>query len=618
MKIKLNSEIFSEAIFKLEGEGGIFVSDNGIAVEAVPSADSTLKIVYQSGKATVFYPTKPAFFRALTLLKEKYEYGDFEYTENKKVDSLGYMVDCSRNAVYTVETVKKIIRQIALMGYDYFMLYCEDTIEIKEYPMLGYMRSRYSHEEIKEIVAFGALYGIELVPCIQTLAHLKGLLKWIHHSTLKDVNDVLLVDHEPTYEFIESVVKTMREIYTTDRIHIGMDEAFLLGRGAYMNKHGAVEEHEIFTRHINRVVDICVKNGFSKQIMWSANVTKEEIPESVSMVMWDYYRTEKQQYYNALEKCKKRAQDVIFGDTAYKCTGIASTQRFSVKVAEPALAACDDAGIKSLLLTSWGDMGAEVTTFSPLPSLQLHSEFAYSNPIEPEYVSRRLEATVGVPCEPFLDIDYCNLLPGSDLVFAMSTGTALLYQDVLSGVLDKHVANAPDAKEYLEKGVELFGKYMEKYPDYAYIFKIQQIFCKVLAIKWNLGVRVTEAYRKGDKSALMRMANEDIPTVTGYINELYLALKNQWYREAKKNGFDVQDIRFGGLTNRLAAVRERLIAYCNGDEERIEELELERQFFDNRTEPGIYTDWVGNKHENVYADCVFYDRNVTCNMLSGN
>ncbi|MBR7132241.1 MAG: family 20 glycosylhydrolase, partial [Clostridia bacterium] len=163
MKIKLNSEIFSEAIFKLEGEGGIFVSDNGIAVEAVPSADSTLKIVYQSGKATVFYPTKPAFFRALTLLKEKYKDGDFEYTENKKIGSLGYMVDCSRNAVYTVETVKKMIRQIALMGYDYFMLYCEDTIEIKEYPMLGYMRSRYSHEEIKEIVAFGALYGIELV-----------------------------------------------------------------------------------------------------------------------------------------------------------------------------------------------------------------------------------------------------------------------------------------------------------------------------------------------------------------------------------------------------------------------------------------------------------------------
>ena len=618
MDIKLNTDIFYDGVLKLEGEGGIFPSDNGIAVEAVPSADSTLKIVYQSGKATVFYPTKPAFFRALTLLKEKYEYGDFEYTENKKVDSLGYMVDCSRNAVYTVETVKKIIRQIALMGYDYFMLYCEDTIEIKEYPMLGYMRSRYSHEEIKEIVAFGALYGIELVPCIQTLAHLKGLLKWIHHSTLKDVNDILLVDHEPTYEFIESVVKTMREIYTTNRIHIGMDEAFLLGRGAYMNKHGAVEEHEIFTRHINRVVDICLKNGFSKQIMWSANVTKGEIPKSVSMVKWDYYRAEKQQYYNALMACKGRAENIIFGDSAYKCTGIASTQRFSIMVAEPALSACDEVGIKDFLLTSWGDMGAECTAFSPLPSLQLHSEFAYSNSIEYDYVSRRLEATVGVPYEPFLDIDYCNLLPGSDVVVALNAGTALLYQDVLNGVLDKHVANAPDAKEYLEKGIELFRNYMEKYPEYAYIFRVQQAFCKALIIKWNLGVRTTNAYLKGDKEALMQIAEKDIPAVTEDIMALYTALKNQWYREAKKNGFDVQDIRFGGLVNRLAAVRERLIAYCNGEEERIEELELERQFFDNRKDPAIYTDWIGNKHENPYTDCIFYDRNVTCNMLSGN
>lgn len=618
MNIKVNSDVFYEGVLSLEGEGGIFLSEDGIEVEALPSGDSTLRITYQSEKATVLYPTRPAFFRALTILKEKYKCGDFEYAENKKIDSLGYMVDCSRNAVYKVETVKKIIKQIALMGYDYFMLYCEDTIEIKEYPMLGYMRARYSHEEIKEIVAFGALYGVELVPCIQTLAHLKGLLKWIHHSTLKDVNDVLLVDHEPTYAFIESVVKTMREIYTTDRIHIGMDEAFLLGRGAYMNKHGAVPEHEIFTRHINRVVDICVKNGFAKQIMWSAEVTKEEIPQSVSMVMWDYYRTEKQQYYNALEECKERTENVIFGDSAYKCTGIGSTQRFSVKIAEPALAACDEAGIKSLLLTSWGDMGAEVTTFSPLPSLQIHSEFAYSNSIEYGAVSRRLEATVGVPCEPFLDIDYCNLLPGSDLVFGMSTGTALLYQDVLNGVLDKHVANAPDAKEYLEKGIELFGDYMENYPEYAYIFKVHQEFCRVLTVKWDLGVRTTKAYLNGDKESLIRIAEEDIPAVTEDIKALYAALKNQWYKEAKKNGFDVQDIRFGGLVNRLAAVRERLIDYCKGEEARIEELELPRQFFDNRTDPAIYTDWIGNKHENVYADCIFYDRNVTCNMLSGN
>ena len=47
---------------------------------------------------------------------------------------LGVMVDCSRNAVMKVETVKKFIDAMSKMGYNMLMLYTEDAFYVEKYP----------------------------------------------------------------------------------------------------------------------------------------------------------------------------------------------------------------------------------------------------------------------------------------------------------------------------------------------------------------------------------------------------------------------------------------------------------------------------------------------------
>ena len=84
---------------------------------------------------------------------------------------LGTMLDCSRNAVPSVETVKKWISITADMGYNALMLYTEDTYEITGEPYFGYGRGRYSKAELKELNAYAQARGMELLPCIQPLAH---------------------------------------------------------------------------------------------------------------------------------------------------------------------------------------------------------------------------------------------------------------------------------------------------------------------------------------------------------------------------------------------------------------------------------------------------------------
>ncbi len=64
------------------------------------------------------------------------------------------------------------------MGYDTLMLYTEDTYEVDNQPFFGYKRGRYTKQELKEIDAYCISAGIELVPCIQMLAHLNCMFKW--------------------------------------------------------------------------------------------------------------------------------------------------------------------------------------------------------------------------------------------------------------------------------------------------------------------------------------------------------------------------------------------------------------------------------------------------------
>lgn len=619
MKFKILTDDFSREVEELEKNDCFREADSVLEIKAFPSENKVLSVVRNSDIAEIKYPTRASFFRALTLLDEHNDDSEYHCEEFKKIDDLGYMVDCSRNAVYKIDTVKKIIRQISLMGYDYLMLYCEDTINIPEYPLLGYLRASYTHEEIKEIVAYGKRFGIELVPCVQTLGHLNGLLKWKKHKTIADTNDILLVGADETYEFIDAVIKNMHEVFDTDRIHIGMDEAFMLGRGKYLDKNGYKPQTEIFAEHLERVIQICSKNGFGKQIIWSSDaVVGLEIPDSITLAAWNYYLYDRKDYANVIKIAKKVSNNVIFCDSAYRCTGFASTMRYSAKVIPEAIVALESENIKGVLVTAWGDCGAEGSAFEPLTILQLHSEHAYSESYDSLSVDKRLQATVGVSGEAILDFDYCNLLPGTDYVYAVNPGTALLYQDVLSGVLDKHVSCAPDATEYLKKGVEIFNGYMEKYPEYAYAFKVQKALCKVLATKWNMGVRITQSYLNGDKGALRKIADEEIPETVKNVEELYVAFRAQWYKEAKQNGFEVHDIRLGGLIMRLKNIADRINEYCNGLTDRIEELETPRQFYDTREENDKFNDWLEFEHKNYYTDCHLYHMNVTSNILSGN
>ena len=302
-----------------------------------------------------------------------------------RFDTFGVMLDMSRNSVMRVSAVKDYMLCLKKMGYNALFLYMEDTYEVDGEPYFGYMRGRYTKEELREIDDYGASLGIEVIPCMQTLAHLREYLRWGKAPIDKD--DVLLVGDERTYALIDRMFATLSTCFRSRRIHIGMDEAHSLGRGEYLDKNGYEPTHVILQKHLARVKALADKYGYETMIWtdmffrpWNnkkyhipaCKMPKEYVealPEGVIPVYWNYYHTDFNIYDGMMYNHKQISKDFWFAGAAWTWTGYMPHNDFTLDTMLPAFEALKKHRVRNVMITLWGDDGADCSRYAVLPSL---------------------------------------------------------------------------------------------------------------------------------------------------------------------------------------------------------------------------------------------------------
>ncbi len=521
------------------------------------------------------------------------------------IRSLGVMIDCSRDAVYTVDALKRYFALLAGMGYTYVQLYTEDVYEVEGEPYFGYLRGRYTKAELKELVRAAAENGLELVPCIQTLAHLGGIARWYEYSNACiDCEDILLIGEERTYELIDRMFAACAECFTSRRIHIGMDEAHMVGLGKYLTKHGYEDRFSVLLKHLTRVVEIAEKYGFSP-MMWSdmffrlanhgeyyraADIpegVKKLVPKNITLVYWDYYSTEKAHYDGMIASHKQFSSPLVFagGDSGWY--GFAPHNRFAIRASEAAIASCLEHGVEDVLLTCWKDDGAECSLFATLPALFYAAEFARGN-FDEEDIAEKFSRYAGISWEDFFALDEVDL----DTRYPVDPSKYMLYSDPFLGIFDRTADGSGDRFLAIAQRLRAGAKSAR----FGYIFRTLIALCDVLAIKYDLGVRVRRAYREGDRAALEETAAR-FGELEKRLKKFYRLFSVQWERECKPNGFEKHDIRLGGLMQRVAHCRRVLSEYLAGKRGAIPELEeeiLPFEAFYGKLEgrPILFNDWL--------------------------
>ena len=492
---------------------------------------------------------------------------------------LGIMLDMSRNAVMHVPALKNMICILSDMGYNTLLLYTEDTYEIPDEPYFGHFRGRYSQQELRQIVDYADEKGMEVIPCIQTLAHLNAIFRWPVYNSVHDCNDILLAGEEQTYQLVGKMLDAVKACYRSEYVHIGMDEAHMVGLGKYLDRNGFEDRFQILSRHLKRVCAMATERGL-KPIMWGDmffrlknhglyNVyepvipTPEEadLPPEITLTHWDYYSTDQTRYEIMLRAHKQLGNPVWYAGGIWTWTGFAPDNAFSLRSTLAAIRACRAEQVENIFMTIWGDDGNECSRYSALSALYAAACFARGEE-DMDRIKAAFEGKYSIPFDTFQLLDLHEPSDATEAKNAVSCQEKyLLFNDPFLGVCDSTLSGNENA--YYSQTADALGQYAD-HPQYGRCFRTLGQLARVLSRKAELGIRTRALYQAGDKQGMQQLLAdyEQCISDTGVFLDIF---RDAWMAENKPHGFEIQEIRIGGLLQRLRSCRDRLIAWCEQD-----------------------------------------------------
>ena len=605
--LKLNLSELDEqmtlAVAELRKSYPLRISEDGIPVMFKKTKSTDISAAFRNDVCEIEADSTPHFYFALSMLLLKsqtiedsllYSRRDAQrLLEFRKVhcfEKNGLMLDLSRNAVAHIDMLKKFIREMAFMGHSWFMLYMEDVYEVEGVPYFGALRGRYSIKDLQEVDRYAQLFGVQLVPCIQTLAHVDQYFMWeaIEYK-YKDIDNILNIGNAEVQALLTRMIASLRKAFSTDIIHIGMDEAYNLGRGRYLDENGFKSKSDIMQDHLSFMKTLCKEYGF-KPIVWddmffsrysdNKNGAVPTIPNHVGLMYWDYYSCSFKHSQDQLKLCRSMAKKTMFAGGAWRWTGFIPHHKKTLETTLAALAACRKERIKEVIVTAWGDDGNEAPLYTCMFGLVLFAYLDCNAEYQEAEFSQYLELYTGMDFGEWMrqgEPDLFEGTTGND--YDITPSKYLLYQDPLGSKFLHYVRTLTtdmDAvytkleKAFIEDAANTDNPLQQR------IAEFYAMMMKTLYYKWRLPLDIWEAYKKADKKALQSLIENKIEPLKTALTGMAKARRKIWAEECRAFGSEVLDHRFGAMLMRLEITQEVLTGYIQGKIKQIDELEEER------------------------------------------
>ena len=570
------------------------IGNDGMFVTVAPG--DHLRVQIENNAAQITYPCG-GFFRALGLLLEHLGESAFSITEQPKFENLGLQIDFSRNSAMRVDAVKDLMDTLALMGYRQLYLYLEDMYCISNRKYFGYMRGRYSPEELKELDDYAAGYDMELIPSVQTLGHMEQYLRWDESADIRDTAREMLVDAEETYQFITEALRTVTACFRTNKIILGLDEAHNLGLGKYLHLHGYEHKDTIFCRHLNRIFQITdalelegmiYSDMFFRMAEPNGNYYAEstvipqsvvdKIPKNATLIYWHYGEAPGCDDYMVQKHIGMHRKVVFFGGT-WTWSGHLPHTQYAIRATREALPACAKYGIQDVVQSIWGDDdGMSCFHSYSLLTLQYTAEYAYGHD-DDAWLSKRFRFCTDGDMEAFLAMsDYQSKYKFgelSDNFMELFRGKTLFWQDVLMGQADEYLQNHP-MHTFYGKTAETFAKAAAQASKWQAHYTYIETLFQYLSLKCEIAENLEPAYKAKNLAVLKEIANDQLPKLLTLTESCHIQHRKLWMDSNKPFGWETLDHHYGGMGARIRTACQRLDDYLAGQLPYLEELEQQR------------------------------------------
>ena len=605
--LKLNLSDLDEkttlAVAELRKSYPLRISEDGIPVTFKKVKSSEISATFRNGVCEIEADSAPHFYFALSMLLLKsqtiedsklYTRRDMqrllEFRMEHVFEKNGLMLDLSRNAVAHIDMLKQFIREMAFMGHSWFMLYMEDVYEVEGEPYFGALRGRYSIQDLQEVDRYAQLFGVQLVPCIQTLAHMDQYFMWetIEYK-YKDIDNIFNVGNAEVRTLLTRMIASLRKAFSSDIIHIGMDEAHNLGRGRYLDENGLKKRGDIMQDHLAFMKTLCTTYGF-KPIVWDDmffgrySNNKEDvepvIPNQVGLMYWDYYSGLAKHYQNHLQVCRTLTEKPMFAGGAWRWTGYIPHHKKTLETTLAAIEACRKERIKEVIVTSWGDDGSEAPLYTCMFGLVLYAYLDCHAEYREEGFTQYLKLYTGMGFNEWMRQGEPDLFEGTTgNNYDITPSKYLLYQDPLGSKFLYYIRTLTTDMDAVYAKLEQAFTEDAAHTDNPLQRSIAQFYAlmmKTLYYKWRLPLDIWEAYKKTDKKALQALVENKLKPLKAALTETAKARRQVWTEECRAFGSEVLDHRFGAMLMRLEVTQEILTDYIQGKIRRIDELEEER------------------------------------------
>ena len=533
------------------------------------------------------------FNRLLALFAEYYNGEDFEISENAHFKTLSAMLDVSFGGPISLDGLKEYLRYMAVMGYNQLWFYAEDMYEMPEkYAHFGYMRGRYSVNELRELDDYAYSIGIEIVPCIQTLGHMNKYLRWSEAAKYRETPMILKPGDEATDEFIRDMLIWASKPFRSKRIHVGLDEASQLGLGASLKRDGYRDQIDVFLEHVNKVAKMCENLGL-KPMMWNDLVfcfcsekhkkydpntvltpkVLNGMPKNMDLVYWNYEDETCGKFM--IEKNRGIGNPVIFGGGVWIFRGLLPDNHFSEFFHERALADCKEMGVEEVCHIIWC-YGTTVYQTSLLETCR-YAEHCYED--SSEKLPERFEFITGASYEAFYDMSNYHALYKEGKIDYDSMpyehrfdGDKYMWQDLMLGIFDQRLLNEPRSGHYKRMADE-YEKYVAKGDCWQWLYEYCRAVFTYLYHKCYVGERLVPAYKDGDLNVLRHLKDDILPLLVDDVWALSRAHLEHKDRFLRPFGTEVCDKMYGTLLMRAHYTMHRLSDYLSGKLKSLPELE---------------------------------------------
>jgi len=231
----------------------------------------------------------------------------------------GLMLDCSRTFI-PLDELKKYIDQLTFYKMNVLHLHLTDDqgwrLEIKQYPELTSVCSQfapeytnqsggyYTQDEMKELIIYATTRNVTIVPEIEMPGHSSEIFAAYPELSCREelteiypffsgpgvTTDILCAGKEEVFEFLENILDEVCELFPSEYIHIGGDEAPKQRWDncpqcqVRMDAENLSDTHELQSYFIKRIEKMLNKRG-KKLIGWD-EILEGGLAENAAVMSW--------------------------------------------------------------------------------------------------------------------------------------------------------------------------------------------------------------------------------------------------------------------------------------------------------------------------------------------